>query len=155
MKLRTFNLFFVLAIASCTASYAGDTKPKPANDLGKAASNAATELGHQADRAEHAITSSVKNMNKGANEKPNNKPDAAGNNLQKNASDAMSALGHQADRAEHAITSSVKSAPAKTSKGTNDFGKGASKVMNSLGDQADQGRACNHFFGKQHGKGQR
>jgi hypothetical protein len=143
MKNR-INVCIAFALSLYTGCWAADNTTKPTNDLGKNTANAMKNAGNEVDKAEHAITSSVKNMGKDNSKgSKNSKPS---NDFQKDASNAMNTLGKDANQAEHAITSAVKGAGKDTTnkgeKGKSESGNSWNHSMNEFGENANKAGAA-------------
>jgi hypothetical protein len=105
MKKTAINLSLAFVLSSYSGCWAADTTPQPPNEFEKNASNAMQNLGAQADKAGHAITTSVKDLEKDGKSGTNSKQI---NDFEKNASNGIKKLGDETDNAGKAFASSVK-----------------------------------------------
>src|ERR1700733_2524857 len=105
MKKIVINLSVAFALGSFSGCWAAEPAAHPPNEFEKNASNAMQNLGAEADKAGHAITTSVNNLGKesksGANAKQINE-------FEKNASNGLKKLGDETDNAGKSFASSVK-----------------------------------------------
>jgi hypothetical protein len=105
MKKTAINLSLALALSSYSGCWAADTTAQPPNEFEKNASNAMQNLGAQADKAGHAITTSVNDLGRDAKSGTSSKQM---NDFEKNASNGIKKLGDETDNAGKAFASSVK-----------------------------------------------
>jgi hypothetical protein len=106
MKNNTaISLSLVIALSSFSGCCAAEPTAQPSNEFEKNASNAMQNLGAQADKAGHAITTSVNNLGKDGKSGSNSKQIS---DFEKNASNSIKTLGDETDNAGKSFASSVK-----------------------------------------------